>query len=448
MHRRQFLASLGAAVPAALLGQSAAPSKADFTLRIAPATFEIAPRKTVKTIAYNGSIPGPLLRMKEGQPVTIDVFNDTGDPEIVHWHGLQIPSAVDGAMEEGTPMVPAHSMARYSFTAAPSGTRWYHTHVMAGRNLKRATYTGQFGFLYIDARSEPGHYDREIFLALKEWEPYLSSGGGDEDSLDVAYNLFSVNDRALGHGEPIRVKEGQRVLLRILNASATITRRIAVAGHKFRVVATDGNPVAVPHDVGALELGPAERIDAIVEMNQPGVWILGATDDHDREHGMGIVIEYSGQSGEPRWVTPSDEHWDYKLFGNSGNSDSQAATAERLPLVFEKKFAGHHWVDKWTINGKEFPKTDPIRVKAGGRYRLVFDNHSNEAHPVHLHRHTFELVKIAGTPTSGVHKDVVIVGAMSQTEVDLIASNPGLTLFHCHQQMHMDNGFMALMEYV
>jgi FtsP/CotA-like multicopper oxidase with cupredoxin domain len=432
MHRRQFLASLGVVAIPSLCAED----KPDFTLHIAPMSFEIAPRKIVKTIAYNGSIPGPLLRMKEGQPVTIEVFNDTGDAEIVHWHGLQIPSAVDGAMEEGTPMIAAHGSARYTFTPKP------------GRNLKRATYTGQFGFIYIEPRSEPGNYDQEVFLALKEWEPYMDSGGeGGDDSLDVAYNLFSINDRALGHGEPIRVKEGQRVLLRILNASATMTRRIAVAGHKFRVVAMDGNPVATPKEVQALELGPAERIDAVIEMNQPGVWILGATDDHDRERGMGIVIEYSGQSGEPRWLPPGDEKWDYTIFGNSGKFDSVVAAAERVPLVFEKKFAGHHWVDKWTINGKSFPKTDPIRVKANGRYRLVFDNRSDEAHPVHLHRHTFELAKIAGVETAGVHKDVVVVGAKSQTEVDLIANNPGMTLFHCHQQMHMDYGFMTLMEY-
>jgi FtsP/CotA-like multicopper oxidase with cupredoxin domain len=442
MHRRHFLASLGAAaLPARLLS-------ADYTLRIAPATVEIAPRKVVKTIAYNGSVPGPLLRMKEGRPVTIEVFNDTGDAEVVHWHGLQIPSAVDGSMEEGTPMIPSRSSARYTFTPTPSGTRWYHTHVPAGRNLKRGTYTGQFGFLYIEPRSEPGNFDQEVFLALKEFDQYMSSGAMNDDSLDVAYKLFSVNGRALGHGDPIRVKEGQRVLLRILNASATITRRIAAAGHQFRVVAMDGNPVAVPKHVRALELGPAERIDAIVEMNNPGVWILGATDDHDREQGLGIVIEYAGQSGEPRWLAPGDDHWDYTLFGNAGRPDAKTPQVERLPLVFEKKFAGHHWVDKWTINGKSFPKTDPIRVKANGRYRLVFDNRSDEAHPVHLHRHTFELAKIAGVPTSGVYKDVVVVGAKSQTEVNLLANNPGLTLFHCHQQMHMDYGFMALMEYV
>jgi FtsP/CotA-like multicopper oxidase with cupredoxin domain len=445
MQRRHFLASLAAAaIPSATRGAD----KPDFSLRIAPTSFEIAPRKVVKTIAYNGSVPGPLLRMKEGQPVTIEVFNDTGDPEIVHWHGLQIPSAVDGAMEEGTPMIASHGSARYTFTPKPSGTRWYHTHVMAGRNLKRATYTGQFGFIYIDPRSEPGDYDQEVFLALKEWEPYLASGGVDDDSIDVAYELFSINGRALGHGEPIRVKEGQRVLLRILNASATMTRKIALAGHKFRVVAMDGNPVATPKQVQTLEMGPAERIDAVTEMNQPGVWILGATDDHDREHGLGIAIEYAGQSGDPRWLPPGDEKWDYAAFGNSGKPESETDRRERIPLVFEKKFAGHHWVDKWTINGKSFPKTDPIRVKANGRYRLVFDNHSDEAHPVHLHRHSFELVKIAGVSTAGVHKDVVVVGAKSQTEVDLIANNPGLTLFHCHQQMHMDYGFMTLMQYV
>jgi FtsP/CotA-like multicopper oxidase with cupredoxin domain len=450
MDRRQFLASLGVAAAVAPRVFADPPAgKADYTLRIGPADIEIAPHKMVRTLAYNGMAPGPLLRMKEGRPVTIDVFNDTGEPDIVHWHGLQIPSAVDGAMEEGTPMVGAHSSARYTFTPKPSGTRWYHTHVMAGRNLKRATYTGQFGFIYIEPRSEPGNYDQEVFLALKEWEPYFGSAGADDDSIDVAYNLFSINGRALGHGDPIRVKQGQRVLLRILNASATITRRIAIAGHKFRVVSMDGNPVAVPKEVQSLEFGPAERIDAIVEMNQPGVWILGATDDHDRERGMGIVIEYAGQSGEPVWTPPDkDDRWDYAVFGKAGKTHAESAAFERVPLVFEKKFAGHHWVDKWTINGKSFPKTDPIRVKANGRYRLVFDNRSNEAHPIHLHRHTFELATIAGVATSGVFKDVVVVGAKSVTEVDLIASNPGLTLFHCHQQMHMDYGFMTLMEYL
>jgi len=176
--------------------------------------------------------------------VSLDVYNDTSAANVVHWHGLHIPSAVDGSMEEGTPMVPPHGQRRYSFIATPAGTRWYHTHASAGRNLNRATYTGEFGFLYIEPRNDAGRYDQDFFLALKEWDAYMTTAGSDE-GLDIGYKYFSINDHALGHGEPVRVKEGQRVLFRILNASATMHRRIGLASHQFQVVSMDGNPVPV-----------------------------------------------------------------------------------------------------------------------------------------------------------------------------------------------------------
>jgi FtsP/CotA-like multicopper oxidase with cupredoxin domain len=417
-----------------------AADNADYRLLIDHIALEIAPKTTIRTTGYNGTAPGPLLRMKEGQRVTIQVDNNTAEPEIVHWHGLHIPSEVDGSVEEGTPMIAPHASAQYSFTASPSGTRWYHTHVMAMRNLKRGAYSGQFGFIYIEPKSDPDAFDQEIFLALREWDPYFTTA---EDSMDVGYKRCSINSHALGFGEPVRVKQGQRVMLRILNASATMHRRIAFAGHSFTVVAMDGNPVAVSKNVSFLELGPAERVDAIVEMNQPGVWILGATDDRDRKAGLGIVFEYADKTGSAQWVAPSKDRWDYTIFGGPG-SDVAATT---IPLVIEKKFAGSRWVDKWVINGKSWPKTDPIRVSRGERYRLVFDNRSDEAHPVHLHRHRFELTRVAGVGTSGVYKDVVVVPAKSIVEADFVADHPGKTLFHCHQQMHMDYGFMALMEY-
>ena len=95
----------------------------------------------------------------------------------------------------------------------------------------------------------------------------------EDSGVEVAYKQFSINDRSLGSGEPIRVRPGQRVLLRILNASATMHRRIGLAGHQFQVTALDGNALAASKMVEALELGPAERIDAVVEMNNPtGVW--------------------------------------------------------------------------------------------------------------------------------------------------------------------------------
>lgn len=445
MHRRDFLRSLGAGLTVAVADPLLCASAPDFTLRIQTVDVELAPKRTIRTIGYNGTSPGPILKVPEGKTVSIDVFNETDHEEIVHWHGLEIPSDVDGATEEGTPLVPPHGSRRYTFTAGPAGTRWYHTHMPAGRNLNRATYTGQFGFFYIQPRSEPGDYDAEHFLAFKEWDPFWTTQMGNGDSLDVGYKHFSINDRALGCGEPLRVRQGQRVMLRILNASATLPRRIAFAGHRFRVVALDGNPVAAPKEVEALELGPAERVDAVVAMTTPGVWILGATDDHDRQRGMGIVVEYSGQAGPPVWRAPGNLRWSYTVFGVG---ERQAAAPQCIPLVFRKKFVSSHWQDKWTVNGKEFPHTDPIQVRAGGLYRLIFDNRSDEAHPIHLHRHTFELVKVAGAPTRGVRKDVVMVAPKSQIEAELLANDPGPTLFHCHNQMHMDFGFMTIFQYV
>jgi FtsP/CotA-like multicopper oxidase with cupredoxin domain len=446
IHRRDFLAVIASRLAAQIAPEN---PKADVTLRIAPVEIEIAPKRTIKTIGYNGSVPGPVLRLREGRPVTVDVHNDTPTPEIVHWHGLFIPSEVDGADEEGTPMVPAHGSRRYTFVPRPSGTRWYHTHVSAGRNLKRSTYTGQFGFLYVEPASEPGNYDAEVFLALHGWEPYLgttASMGADEGTLDVIYQSFSMNAHSLGYGDPIRVKQGQRVMLRILNASATMVHRLALAGHRFEVVALDGNRVPAPREVEVLELGPAERVDAIVTMRQPGVWILGELDDGVRNAGMGVVVEYADRKGPSQWSTPSSASWDYTIFGRQPAAPAQ--NIELVPLIFRRKFAGNRWVDHWTINGKSFPKTDPVQVQSGRRYRLRFDNQSDEAHPLHLHRHSFELTRFAGVATAGVVKDVVMVPARRQVEVDFVADNPGPSLLHCHMQLHMDFGFMTMVRYV
>jgi len=450
MERREFLALLGTLAYAEMarrisLQTASDNPKADVTIRISPVEWEVAPRKKIKTTGYNGSAPGPVLRLREGQPVTVDVFNETKIPELVHWHGLFVPSEVDGSEEEGTPLVPPGGVRRYSFVPRPAGTRWYHSHVHAGRDMKRATYTGQFGFLCVEPKGDPGQYDAEVFLALHGWDPYLSSQGGD-GSLDAVYPVYSMNTHALGSGDPVHVKEGQKVLFRILNASATQQHRIALPGHKFKVVSLDGNAVPVPREVQVIEMGPAERVDALVIMNQPGVWILGEADDQVRNAGLGVVVEYANRSEAPRWAAPASAPWDYTTFGRE--AETPEPTGGVVPLVFRKKFAGNGWVDHWTINGKSFPKTDPIRVRANYRYRLRFDNQSDEAHPVHLHRHTFELTRFGGKATAGVMKDVVVVPAKKQVEVDFTADNPGPTLFHCHQQLHMDYGFMAMVQYV
>ena len=129
---------------------------ADVTLRIGPVLVDIAKDHTISTVGYNGSVPGPLIRLKEGVPVTVDLFNDTDAPELVHWHGQIIPADVDGAAEEKSLVVPANGHLRYRLTPQPAGARWVHSHVMAMSDLSRGTYTGQFGFVYVEPKSQPG----------------------------------------------------------------------------------------------------------------------------------------------------------------------------------------------------------------------------------------------------------------------------------------------------
>ncbi|HXM27102.1 MAG TPA: multicopper oxidase domain-containing protein [Chthoniobacterales bacterium] len=232
---------------------------AELNLRIGPVLVDVTKDKTISTIGYNAQVPGPLIRLREGKQVSVQIIN--------------------------------------------------------------------------------GSYDQEVFLATHEFDPFYSTGEMEEEEgkpedpaleaevkadktqksngWEIGYRTFTMNGRCLGYGDPIRAKEGERVMFRILNASATETIQLALPGHEFYVVALDGNPIPRPNKVRVLQLGSAERVDAIVEMKNPGVWILGTPMDEDRNRGMGIVVEYAGRKGKPQWRPSGKSDWNYLLFGES-----------------------------------------------------------------------------------------------------------------------------------
>jgi FtsP/CotA-like multicopper oxidase with cupredoxin domain len=361
----------------------------------------------------------------------------------------------------------------------PAGFRFYHTHTTAGNDLSAGQYSGQVGPVYIEPRHEPGAYDREVFLVLKEFEPFFSKGGdmamdflepstrvksleeagegemsmslkmGMSHGYEVGYREFAINGKKLGHGEPIRVRAGERVMFHILNGSATEIRSLALPGHSFKVVALDGNPVPKAATVPVLWIGTAERISAIVEMDAPGIWVLGDLSDDDRGNGMGVVVEYAGQKGKPVWRKPKPFLWDYRRFGKA--CVALPTPDEVIDMTFAKKNAAIDGFNQRTINDMPFSmeRMEPMfKLNQGRRYRLRMHNASDDIHPMHLHRHSFELASVAGQPTGGVIKDVAMLGGYQTMEVDFTADNRGLTLFHCHMQLHMDYGFMALFDYL
>src|SRR5271156_5676854 len=404
LSRRDFLRLAGTVSGASLLAPGRVPGEsvraragqpsirdqgaADYTLTIATTPVELAPNRILSVTTYNGQFPGPLLRFKEGQRVTIDVHNQTDTPEQLHWHGQFVSTEIDGAAEEGTPFIPPHGSRRISFAPKPSGFRFYHTHVRSGSDLSAGQYSGLVGPVYIEPKNHPGTYDREVFLTLKEFQPTLSRGGdmvmdflspaatvaslkeqgeskmkaslarGMPHGYEVGYDSFTINGRMLGHGEPVRVKQGERVLFHVLNGSATEIRSLALPGHSFLVVAMDGNPLPRPVRVPGLWLGTAERISAIVEMNHPGVWILGDLDNDDRPHGMGIVVEYAGSTGKAQWIAPPPFRWNYMRFAKPGAT--APAPDETFDMTFAKENAAEEGFNRWTINGVSYPMTEEM----------------------------------------------------------------------------------------
>jgi FtsP/CotA-like multicopper oxidase with cupredoxin domain len=273
--RRQFLKRTGLAagtfiaspaIARSALATQTETSTPDYVLHIRNSAVEIAPKRFIWS-HLQGAVPF-MLRFKEGQPATIGIFNDTDTPEQLHWHGQRVSTDVDGAAEEGTPFIPAQGKRRITFTPNPAGLRFYHTHNGAGANLAAGQYGGQVGPVYIEPKENPGRFDREVFLTLKEFEPTLSQGGdmpqdflspatevkelkdvgesamkaslakGMKHGFEVGYNSFTINGRMLGHGEPIRVKHGERVLFHILNGSATEIRSL-LARPIFGVASTE-----------------------------------------------------------------------------------------------------------------------------------------------------------------------------------------------------------------
>jgi FtsP/CotA-like multicopper oxidase with cupredoxin domain len=457
-------------------GPALAPVGGAYELEIRQSVIDLGGGVAVSTKAYNGQFPGPLIRCSEGTPFDVEIRNETDHPELLHWHGFALEPDMDGAIEEGSPVIAPRSSRRMRVNPRPAGLRYYHSHAFAGIDLSRGLYSGLAGPVYIEPRADPGGYDREVFLVLKEFLPSFSHeemdvafleprtrdrGLFDLDQLAVKaaaavgrsggyqlkYEYGTINGRMLGFGEPVRVREGERALFHVVNASATEARGLALPEHLFEVVALDGNPAPTRARVSTLWLGPGERISALVDMRSPGVWVMGDVDDNARAKGMGVVVEYAGSAGRPRWTTPAKARWDYRAFAKPRGVARDPD--ETIDLLIQANYGARDGFDEFTFNGRAFSMDgmEPrLRLQKGRRYRLRVRNATDDAHPLHLHRDSFEITSVAGQPVAGVIKDVAMIGAFQEMTLDFDAIRAGPSLFHCHTQHHMDFGLMALFD--
>jgi len=457
--RRRFLTMAAAVASLPQLEWASNLSVPAVRVRIVQNDLEIAPQHVVRTAMYEFD-GGNVIELPQGLPIPVEIQNTLNTEEWIHWHGMRVPSRWDGTDTESSVPVPAGGMLRYMLPPQQPGLFYVHSHAMTCHDMTRGLYSGQFSPVYVRPHKDPGDYDQEIFWTSHEWEPHMVNAadeersmeemqhlridpedGDDSDGWDIRYRIASVNGRALGHGEPIRVKEGERVLFHFVNASATENIEIALPGHSFQVVAMDGSPVPQRASVPVLTLGVGERIDALVLMAAPGVWILGSTDPQVRVLGLGSVVEYAGRTGQPVWSDALAAVWDYATFSQMGSmqaGEELQMNVERLPLAADGS-------ERWELVLRDrMGRLHHGAFRTGQPYRLRLQNNSDEWHPMHLHRHRFEVIRYAGKDIAGLTKDTVLLPPWDRVDLLLTLRDTGRALFHCHNQMHMEAGLQML----
>jgi len=290
--------------PWSLVATSAAsvPTLREFELTAEEIDWEIMPGTTVRAWAYNGQMPGPEIRVREGELVRITLRNDLPVGTTIHWHGVNLPPEMDGPVGLNQAAVEPGEEFVYEFVATPAGTRWYHSHADPTAQIA----LGLYGSLIVEPREPKRTYDRDYTYILNEWDleltPDVATGKaprGVRDQIlrggELGTDLFLMNGHAHESISPIRLAEGERVLIRLINAG-NLPHAIHTHGHSFKIVATDGNDV--PEGMALLKdtvlIGPGERYDLELDGKNPGVWMFHCHMENHAANGMMSLIQYDG----------------------------------------------------------------------------------------------------------------------------------------------------------
>jgi FtsP/CotA-like multicopper oxidase with cupredoxin domain len=482
--RREFVASaVGAGAALGVVGCGVADSRAPvgstrvssvaprsstgivrrLTLRAQPITLDLA-GTDVQTWSFGDSVPGAPFRATAGDRVVVDFRNDLPEATSVHWHGLAIRNDMDGVPGVTTPEAPPGSTFTFDFVVPDPGTHWFHPH--HGMQLDHGLYAP----FIIDDPADPGDYDAEWILMLDDWTDGIGpspmeimdrliadgesgsgmggmgdmhgmSGMGGMDAGDVGYPMYLINGRAPSDPETLAARPGDRVLLRIINASADTVFDVALDSHDLTVTHTDGFPVQ-PVTSSALRIGMGERYDAVVTLAD-GVFALIAAPVGKR--GMGRALVRTGSGSAPgEALRPRELDASPLTVGALRTADSARLPQREPDSVQDVLLSGSMAPYAWTINGRTYDDTVPLTIREGDAGRLHIRNMSMMSHPLHVHGHTFQLGPAGG---SGPRKDTVLLPPMGRVSVDLAATNPGSWMVHCHNAYHADAGMMTRLDY-
>ena len=479
MNRRTFCTMLlsGAAgaclpYPAAWRTFAAESNVREFRMTPSVSKVNLGAGPDFQAWTYNGQVPGPEIRVREGETIRVVLKNDLPEPTTIHWHGIPVPNGMDGVPHiTQEPVMPGQTFV-YEFEARPAGTFLYHSHV--SYQLDR----GLYGPLIIEPADSSSRYDRSYTLVLEDW--VMTDGGGPAARrrrppggmgmmggmgrrgmmgrrdfsgdpgpvlTEPVYDAYTINGRLYPQSQPLTVTRGDLVHLRLINASSSTIYYLRLAGHPFTVTALDGMKIA-PRQTDTIRIGMGERYDVEFRADNPGHWLLSAYETGAGEGMLGISFRYTGINQTapvpPRFGPETGllRYWDCESLNPAAETGLPPTDRHYLEVL-----SGGMHSPYWTINGQVYPDVEPLPVRRGEYVRMRYVNRSMMPHPMHLHGHFFRIVNPGLDPGRWIFKDTVIVDPMQAIEVEFLADNPGRWFHHCHNLYHMEAGMANVVSY-
>ena len=411
---------------------------------------------------YNESVPGPELRLRQGERLRVHVENRLLQPTTVHWHGLRIPLAMDGVPGLSQPPIEPGAAFTYDFEVPDAGTFWYHPHVRSSEQQGR----GLYGALIVE-EAEPPQVDREAVWVIDDWR--LDDDDRISETFDHPMDLSHagrIGNFATLNGQDshqFQVRAGERLRLRLINTANARIFALQFEEHRPWVIALDGQPVQ-PHEPPerTVILPPAGRADVILDMEgEPGRSYPVIDRYYRRQQYKFLELAYGSEppirssaleaaialpaNPLPEPNLESAQHHQIILAGGAmGGLNAAILKGRRLDI---RDLARRGKV--WAINGivADEDGMDPLlELKLGQSQRIEIINDTAFPHPMHLHGHSFRLLtRNGGAAHHRPWLDTVLVEPRERVEVAFVADNPGDWLFHCHVLEHMQAGMAAVL---
>ena len=455
--RRGFLASAAAAMALAPLGGVRAAEA--LRLRAAPASVRLAPEPYGETPVwcYGGSVPGPEIRVRQGDRLRVVLDNGLDEDTTIHWHGLRLPNAMDGVPMVTQPPVRPGETFTYEFDAVDAGTFWYHSHSNSLEQVAR----GLYGVLVVEEREPALRVDRDIAWVLDDWRMTQAAGiaGGFDNAHDMSHagrlgNAVTLNGAI---PETFAVRRGERIRLRLVNAANARIFALEFRGHRPIVMARDGHPAA-PHEPegGRVVLGPGMRADLVLDATgAPGARTPVIDSFYrNREYRL-LDLAYGPEplraapparpAGLPPNPLPEPDtagalRHEMVL---TGGAMGRAVMAERGGGMGPAGPRSFWFVDGEAASG---PVPRPMLTLRRGRSCVIaITNATAWSHPMHLHGHAFRILARNGRPAARREwRDTVLIAPREKVEIAFLADNPGDWLFHCHVLGHHASGMKSM----